>query len=572
MLPAARTARRLAVAVLAGAVAVVVAGCALLPTDRITGHRGGTLTVLNTGEAGTADPGQAYSDPSYELTAPTQRTLYGFDPARPGAGPVGDLAAGVPQISDNSRRVEILLRPGVHYSPPVDREIRSGDVKYAIERGFTRRVETPYATAYLGDIAGVPAFRAGRARHIAGIETPNDGTLVFHLTRSTGRLLANAMTMPISSPVPPEYARRFDRGPVSTYGAHAVATGPYMVAPGARTPTRVDLVRNPNWKSGTDYRPAFLDRIVVRFDAGRPAPIARAVLAGRGMIAADFFPPPDVLRAALRLRPAQVVRPTSSDTRWVALNTRVAPFHRLDVRRAVAAQLNPIALRRAYGGDAYGELATHFIPPGVPGFDAAGGHTGPPLLELTPVGNDPALARRFMVRAGYPGGRYTGPPVSMVGSNAPQPAAVANEVRRELGQLGIPVRLRSVPFEQMYALCSTPAARIAVCPNVTWQADFPDAETIFAPTFDGASIQPRNNTNWSLFDDPRINAQIGSASTVTGQADRGEAWGGVDRAVAGQAPAVPWMWDRSVNIRSANVKGVINPQRAVWDVAFTSLR
>jgi ABC-type iron transport system FetAB ATPase subunit len=50
------------------------------------------LTVLNTGAPSTADPGQAYSDASFEVTTPTQRTLHGFDAARPNAGPLGGLA------------------------------------------------------------------------------------------------------------------------------------------------------------------------------------------------------------------------------------------------------------------------------------------------------------------------------------------------------------------------------------------------------------------------------------------------------------------------------------------------
>jgi peptide/nickel transport system substrate-binding protein len=113
---------------------------------------------------------------------------------------------------------------------------------------------------------------------------------------------------------------------------------------------------------------------------------------------------------------------------------------------------------------------------------------------------------------------------------------------------------------------------VAICPSLTWHADFPDGETMLAPTFAGASIQARNTANWSQLDNPQVNGKMASASVVTGQTDRADAWGGVDRDVAARAPAVPWLWDRAINLRSANVKGVVNLVRSGWDLAFCSLR
>ena len=60
--------------------------------------------------------------------------------------------------------VTVKLRAGVHFSPPVKREVTSADLKYAIERGFFSTVNNPYAGAYFGDIAGAPSAPA-QARH-----------------------------------------------------------------------------------------------------------------------------------------------------------------------------------------------------------------------------------------------------------------------------------------------------------------------------------------------------------------------------------------------------------------------
>ena len=46
------------------------------------------------------------------------------------------------------------IRTGVKFSPPVNREVTSEDVKYALERGFLKTVNGPYVGAYMGDIEG----------------------------------------------------------------------------------------------------------------------------------------------------------------------------------------------------------------------------------------------------------------------------------------------------------------------------------------------------------------------------------------------------------------------------------
>ena len=52
------------------------------------------------------------------------------------------LASGPPVLSDGGRIVTVHIRHGVHYSPPVKREVTSADVAYAIERGANADVAT----------------------------------------------------------------------------------------------------------------------------------------------------------------------------------------------------------------------------------------------------------------------------------------------------------------------------------------------------------------------------------------------------------------------------------------------
>src|SRR5690606_12362246 len=139
---------------------------------------------------------------------------------------VPDLAAGEPEVSADGRRLTVRIRRGVRFGPPVDRAVTAHDVKYAIERGFHPHVANPYAPVYYGDVVGADRADGGP---IAGLEVPDDHTLVVRLRRPTATVLAQAMVLPLSAPVPAEYARRFDARSPSEYGNHQVATGPYML-------------------------------------------------------------------------------------------------------------------------------------------------------------------------------------------------------------------------------------------------------------------------------------------------------------------------------------------------------
>ena len=159
----------------------------------------------------------------------TQKPLYGYKPDDPDDARSTDLAEGKPEISEDGKTVTVKIKPGVKFSPPVDREVTSKDVKYAIERGFFNTVNNGYAGAYFGDIVGAKVgVKPGTT--IAGIETPDDTTIVFKLKRAhRPASSAGRSSMPLTAPVPEEYARKFDKENPSTYGENQVATGPYMI-------------------------------------------------------------------------------------------------------------------------------------------------------------------------------------------------------------------------------------------------------------------------------------------------------------------------------------------------------
>jgi peptide/nickel transport system substrate-binding protein len=548
--------------------------------DPAAGRRGGVITVLSVGDVDDLDPGRAYYGYTIGLLEAVQRGLYTYTPGDP-TRPRPDLAESAPQISADGRTVRVRIREGVRFSSPVDREVTSADVKYAIERAFTANVTGPYVYTYFGALVGAPT-RPGPYRPVRGIETPNAHALVFRLTEGTGAALAGALTLPISIPVPQEYARRFDAKSPSVYGTHQVFTGPYKIESdetgtltGYEPGGNVAIVRNPDYVRAGDFRPAFADGFDVRGGNDATAIAARRILSGHGMISGDLTPPPNILKTVLRENRSQISAVPGGGWAEVTMDTSRPPFDDLNVRKAVIAGMDRTALRKLFGGATVGPIAQHYLPPGTPGFEESGGEQGFRDLEwLRNPSGDARLAARYFRAAGYPDGRYGGDEtVFMVGVVSSPEAEVAQSVEAQLRRLGFKTRLRLLRPEAVFLnFCAVRDSEVHVCPNAGWSRDFPDPQTLLDPTFSGDRITATRNTNVSELDDSGLNTMIARARLVTRPAERARAWARVNHTVLSLAPTVPYMWAYHPALASADVRGVQNPTTGIWDLSFTSLR
>src|SRR3954452_20714096 len=186
---------------------LAMTGSVLSRVNEIEGDRGGTLTVVSQEGSPDLDPARINDVYGTMIARAVQRMPYTFRPDRE-AGTQPDLAEGTPEITDDSRRVTITIRSGVHFSPPVKREVTARDVAYGIARGFLPGVDSPSAKLYFADVEGVAAIAVGRRTLPTGLVTPDDHTLEIRLTAPTGRLVAGALALALGAPGPPEGALR----------------------------------------------------------------------------------------------------------------------------------------------------------------------------------------------------------------------------------------------------------------------------------------------------------------------------------------------------------------------------
>ena len=529
------------------------------PSPSETAHRGGPiLKVSGQVTLDSLDPGVMYQDESFFVARGVFRTLVTYLTDSKGVTElVPDLATDLGSSNDDLTRWTFELKEGVRFGLAVGgrdvpgvtgREVTSSDVKYAFERAFLPAVANDY-TFYYENLVGLDAFIDGDAAEVRGIRTPDERTIVFNLTRPAGDF-PHRLTLPISSPVPESLAQRFDLRKRSSYARHAVATGPYYVE-SYRPGSHIRLRRNPHWSIRTDgVRKARLGGMSWSLNLPERRGL-EAILAGKQHLVLDD-PLTNLsleLAAADRSRRARVRIEPNQCVRYIWLNTTVAPFDDVRVRRALNLAVDRYLIRRAFGGGVMGEIPGSVLQPGVAGHLPR--TTYQPFATRGDAG-DPERARRALT--GTKAEKGWDDPVVVLAGSSPASAIGADLViaaLRRLGFANIKLRLGSL------ADYSRPRAKVAVGPSAGWCGDYLDAFSSLFPLFHGDRIRPRHNENFAQLDDPELNRLIDRGGALHVGPERAEAWADANRRATDLAPWVPWLWENSRFIVSSRLRDAI---------------
>jgi peptide/nickel transport system substrate-binding protein len=553
--------------------------------------KGGTLTIVQNSDFEHLDSGSAYYSLDISFVAATGRPLFSYAPnqasvLRPDMATVMPTAANG-GITDGGKTITIHIHSGVHYSPPVNREVTAQDVAFALERGANPNVGNAYWPAYFGTASPAPIVgslaKSYKGGPLPGIQTPNKTTLVIHLMKPGAALVISALSLPLSSPLPKEFVAPLDKHAPTTYGTqYLVATGPYMMKAtaqgkiagiGYQPGKSATVVRNPNWNPKLDWRPAYLNQINFNI-GGDSTVIGEQTLKGSDQVMGDT-PSQSTVKLAYQQYPSQITFTPGSGTHYLTLDTQHGVFKNVNIRRAMWAALDRAAIVKARGGLLTNTPATHFIYPGVIGYEQAGGAAGPQVDFNKNVNGDLAVAQKYMKAAGYPSGKYTGKLTTeiVVGSGGNGPA-VAQIVQNAATAIGLHPKVSLVDQSVMYSkYCGVPKQEIDACPTAGWIRDFADPLSVLYPTFYGPAIVPVNNSNWSQQNNPAINAAMVKAALIQNPTAHAQAWANVDKMLVDQAVAVPEDFDSQAQLEAKDVAGVNEQsEEGDWSLSFTSLK
>jgi peptide/nickel transport system substrate-binding protein len=589
------------------ALAVLAAGCGSKKSENTsTGTSGGSTASVNKGfDNGTPAKGGVYRvgweqsfgftnnfDPTGEYLGNAwgifvnllMRPLIGYkhQPGAAGNELIGDLATEVPTPTDNGLTYTYKLRDGIKFGPPVNRAVTSKDVAYAMNRLANPKDGGQYAFYYTV-IKGWDAVANGKAKTVSGITTPDNKTVVIHLTQATGDFNLR-MSMPATAPIPPEVGACFEGKP-GDYGRNLISSGPYVIKGSTGTFTscsalkpfsgydgangnHIILVRNPNYDQSTDdFRKNYPDQFEYLVNSNADDIYAK-VAAGQ-LEDEQASPQPKTIRQyttdpSLKAR----LLPNVGDRTWyLTMNLTQPPFDDIHVRKAMNYIIDKQSLRKAWGGPVVGSIATHIAPPvmynnGLAEYD--------PYSTPNDAGDVAKAAAEMKLSKYDPGktGKCTAAAcrgVLMIGDTRALDNRMIPVIQANAEKIGITFTVRQI--NGAYTTIQTTNKNIPFSERPGWGKDYADPFTFFGELFDSRALIPEGNTNYSLVgitpkintekklgvkgnlnNVPSVNADVDACIAKLGEA-RTTCWENLDKKMMTDVvPWVPYLWSNNVTI------------------------
>ena len=522
------------------------------PSDK----KGGTLVFEASDTPDSFDPGNTYYGFVYNFSRLYARPLTTFPPAAGAEGNkvVPDLAESLGTPSDGGATWTYKIRKGLKFSDGTP--ITSKDVKYAIERSnFAPEVHSngpTYLKTYLKDNPGgyQGPYKDKSEEGLKSIETPDDHTIVFRLKQPFADfdyLLAN----PQSAPVP----RAKDTG--AEYVKNIVSSGSYKFE-SYQEGKRAVLVRNEHWDPKTDpLRKQLPDKIIVNFKVNQET-IDKNLQAGKTHV--DIVGNGVGAQTQTKLLSGGKQDPNTDNAQgsrliYLAINSKVAPFDKLECRQAVQYAVDKVSAQTALGGPVRGDIASTLLPPDIPG------HQDFDLYPTPGNKGDVNKAKELLNACGKPNGFET----TITARNDRQGEVdMATAIQASLKKVGIKVNIQQYPAGKYFTDYAgvpkwTEKNNVGLM-MMQWGADWPTGFGFLQQVVDGNAIKESGNTNLSQLDDPKVNKLLSDAIANTDTAARNKAYGEVDKRVMEQAVIVPLMYFKVLHYRSPEITNVVaNP-------------
>jgi ABC-type transport system substrate-binding protein len=324
------------------------------------------------------------------------------------------------------------------------------------------------------------------------------------------------------------------------------------------------LVRNPAWDAATDpVRKAYVDSIEIQV-GGEVQDLLDKVNAG----AVDWCIDCGATAATLQLYqgdPALQDRLSihvSDALAYTGLNMFEAPMDDVHVRKALNWALDKDAMWRLAGGPPAGNVAGHFVPPGM-----MGGLNADYNPYATPDNaGDPEAAKAEMAQSKYDDngdGVCDAPSCNVIALavTGDKDAVKALEIMdKSFEPIGINLEIKTLNYNALVTKCSTLASHTAFC-QAGWGKDYPSPYTFFGPLLDGGE----NGSNYAFMgttadalteagyevpaDIPTINPDITACRLVPVGPEQDQCWADLDKKVMEElVPIIPRRFPNDVDV------------------------
>ncbi|MGO7904795.1 ABC transporter substrate-binding protein [Rhizobium leguminosarum] len=519
--------------------ATMVALAPLSVMAQETPKQGGDIVVTYKDDITTLDPAIGYDWVNWSMIKSLYSRLMDYAPGTP--NPVPSLAESF-TVSPDGLTYTFKLHKGVKFSN--GREVVASDVKYSIERAVDPKTQGPGA-GFFGAIKGFEDETGGKTTTLSGIETPDDSTVIFNLSRPDATFL-HVLAINFASVVPKEAVE----AAAGDFGKKPVGSGTFILKDWTIGQQLVFERNKDYFVKGVPYIDSF------KVEVGQEPLVALLRLQkGEVDIAGDGIPPARFLEIKNSADGAQmIVDGEQLHTGYITLNTKVKPFDNVKVRQALNMAINKDRITRILNGRA--TPANQPLPPLMPGYDKS----------FTGYAYDVAKAKALLAAAGYPDGFET---VLYSTNTDPQPR-IAQAIQQDLAAVGVKAEVRALAQANVIAAGGTEGeAPMIWSGGMAWIADFPDPSNFYGPIL-GCSGAVPGGWNWSWYCNADLDKRAVAADSMSDPAkaaERTAAWGKIFTDIMTDAPWIPVINERRVVAKSLRMGGAdniyIDPTRVI---------
>ncbi|MBY3273669.1 ABC transporter substrate-binding protein [Rhizobium laguerreae] len=519
--------------------ATMVALAPLSVMAQETPKQGGDIVVTYKDDITTLDPAIGYDWVNWSMIKSLYSRLMDYAPGTP--NPVPSLAESF-TVSPDGLTYTFKLHKGVKFSN--GREVVASDVKYSIERAVDPKTQGPGA-GFFGAIKGFEDETGGKTTTLSGIETPDDGTVIFNLSRPDATFL-HVLAINFASVVPKEAVE----AAAGDFGKKPVGSGTFILKDWTIGQQLVFERNKDYFVKGVPYIDSF------KVEVGQEPLVALLRLQkGEVDIAGDGIPPAKFLEIKNSADGAQmIVDGEQLHTGYITLNTKVKPFDNVKVRQALNMAINKERITRILNGRA--TPANQPLPPLMPGYDKS----------FAGYAYDVAKAKALLAEAGYPDGFET---VLYSTNTDPQPR-IAQAIQQDLAAVGVKAEVRALAQANVISAGGTEGeAPMIWSGGMAWIADFPDPSNFYGPILGCAGAVP-GGWNWSWYCNADLDKRAVAADSMSDPAkaaERTAAWGKIFTDIMADAPWIPVINERRVVAKSLRMGGAdniyIDPTRVI---------
>ncbi|MBY5805663.1 ABC transporter substrate-binding protein [Rhizobium ruizarguesonis] len=504
-----------------------------------TPKQGGDIVVTYKDDITTLDPAIGYDWVNWSMIKSLYSRLMDYAPGTP--NPVPSLAESF-TVSPDGLIYTFKLHKGVKFSN--GREVVASDVKYSIERAVDPKTQGPGA-GFFGAIKGFEDETGGKTTTLSGIETPDDSTVIFNLSRPDATFL-HVLAINFASVVPKEAVE----AAAGDFGKKPVGSGTFILKDWTIGQQLVFERNKDYFVKGVPYIDSF------KVEVGQEPLVALLRLQkGEVDIAGDGIPPAKFLEIKNSADGAQmIVDGEQLHTGYITLNTKVKPFDNVKVRQALNMAINKDRITRILNGRA--TPANQPLPPLMPGYDKS----------FTGYAYEVAKAKALLAEAGYPDGFET---VLYSTNTDPQPR-IAQAIQQDLAAVGVKAEVRALAQANVISAGGTEGeAPMIWSGGMAWIADFPDPSNFYGPILGCAGAVP-GGWNWSWYCNADLDKRAVAADSMSDPAkaaERTAAWGKIFTDIMADAPWIPVINERRVVAKSLRMGGAdniyIDPTRVI---------